>query len=341
MSNEPLRVGIVGAGWVAINRHIPAFRQDGRARIVAIADHSPGRAKDIAQKFRIPHHATDPEDLFRRVEIVSICTPPWTHADLTIRAFHHGCHVLVEKPMATARQQAISMIDAAAAKHRMLCVAHNFLFSRSGQRALQCIAHGDIGDPHTLYAYQLSSRRRRLPHWHARLPGGLFFDEAPHMLYLIRAILGELTVVDVRTRFGEDGGTSSIHALLQAERGEARLEILSGAPISEWGVIAVGTKGVLAVDLFRDIIVSLGTDHGHAPPDVLKTSMATVTQHLVGTLKSGLLLVGQRLSFGHTILVRRFIDAVVGGASLPVTAQDGLAIVDALERIVTLGQLQE
>ena len=336
-----LRVGIVGAGWVATNRHIPAFRQDARARIVAIADHSSGRAEDIAGKFRIPHHTTDPEDLFRRVEVVSICTPPWTHAELSIGALRHGCHVLVEKPMATERSQALAMIDAAAANQRMLCVAHNLLFSRSGGRALRSIAQCAIGDPHTLYAYQLSSWQRRLPRWHTRLPGGLFFDEAPHMLYLIRAILGELTVVDARTRHGGDGTSSGIQVLLEADRGEARLEMISGAPISEWTLVILGMKGILAVDLFRDIVISLGTDHRHAPWDVLKTSLSTVTQHMFGVLTSGLLLVGRRLNFGHTALVKRFIDAVLGVAPSPVTAQDGLAIVDALERIVALGQLRD
>ena len=44
------------------------------------------------------------------------------------------------------------------------------------------------------------------------------------------------------------------------------------------------------------------------------------------------------LSYGHDLLVKRFIDAVLGRGPLPVTAQDGVAIVRTLESIVTLGQ---
>lgn len=330
-----IRVGIVGAGWVARNRHIPAYARDSRVRVLGIADHSSARAHDVATEFGIPYHTADPVDLFPRVDVVSICTPPWTHAELTTRALQHGCHVLVEKPMALTLAEARAMAEAAVESRRVLCVAHNFLFARSAQRALQGMEQGTIGNPVSLFAYQFSSWRRRIPIWHTRLPGGLFFDEAPHLLYLTRAILGELSVVTARLRRDTAGTLSRVQSTLQGERGEAQLEMVAGAPVSEWMLTVVGSEGMLVVDLFRDILTRVAPDREHKPWDVLNTSLHTIAQQVAGIITSGALFMSRRLSYGHNILVTRFIDAVTGVGPPPVTAEDGVAVVRTLEAIVS------
>jgi len=337
---ESVRVGIVGAGWVARNRHLPAFTRDPRARILGIADHSAQRAREVAAKSRIPYYTTDPLELFGRVEVVSICTPPWTHAELSIQALQAGCHVLVEKPMAITPDESRAMAAAAAASQRFLCVCHNFLFSRSAQCALRLLARGAIGQPLSLLGYQLSSWRRRIPQWYGRLPGGLFFDEAPHMLYLIRAFLGDLRVVTARLGGDASGRLSRVQTSLQSERGEAQIEMLAGTPVSEWMLIVVGSEGVVAIDLFRDVALHLRSDGRHVPVDVLATSLRAVTQHLAGVFASGTLFMRRRLSYGHDRLIRQFIDAALGHGPLPVTTADGMAIVRMLNAIITNGRAE-
>lgn len=336
-----IRVGVVGAGWVARERHIPAFKRDPRARLIAIADHSPERAQTIAKKHGIPFHSGNPADLFGRVDAVSICAPPWAHAELAIAALRSGCHVLVEKPMATTLQDAAAMADASTAAARFLCVSHNFLFSRSARRAFRLMAGGAIGEPRAVIGCQLSSWRRRIPDWHHRLPGGLFFDEAPHMLYLTRALLGDLRVLSARV--GEhDARFSHVHTSLQGDRGvEAQIDIFTGTPISEWVLTVLGAEGMLVIDLFRDVTVHLRADGSHRPRDVLVTSMRAVAQHLTGITASGALLMRGSLHYGHDHLVRRFITAVRGEGPLPVTATDGVAVVRILESILAASQRRE
>jgi len=57
-----------------------------------------------------------------------------------------------------------------------------------------------LGVIEAAYGFQLSNHRRRLPHWYRDLVGGLFVDEAAHLLYLFRRILGKLEprTVDAR-----------------------------------------------------------------------------------------------------------------------------------------------
>lgn len=57
---------------------------------------------------------------------------------------------------------------------------------------------------------------------------------------------------------------------------------------------------------------------------------------------SGLRLLGRRLTFGHDVLVRRFIDAVLGMAPVPASAVDGLEVVRVLDEILATGtQVQQ
>jgi hypothetical protein len=52
---KPLAVGVIGAGWVATDRHIPSFQRDRRVRIDALLDPSPEKARAVARRHHIPH----------------------------------------------------------------------------------------------------------------------------------------------------------------------------------------------------------------------------------------------------------------------------------------------
>jgi predicted dehydrogenase len=57
------------------------------------------------------------------VDVVSVCTPTPTHADIAIRALRAGKHVLLEKPIALNLDDALAIRDAAASSDRVLMVA--------------------------------------------------------------------------------------------------------------------------------------------------------------------------------------------------------------------------
>ena len=82
----------------------------------------------------------------------------------------------------------------------VLATVHNFQFARAGARLFELLDEGRLGAIESVVGLQLSNDRRRLPHWHRDLTGGLFVDEAPHLLYLIRRVLGHLEprMVDAR-----------------------------------------------------------------------------------------------------------------------------------------------
>jgi len=333
----PIRIGIVGAGWVATNRHLPVLKRDRRVEIAAVADSRPERAADAARRFGIARHFDRLEDLLAEpLDAVVVCTPPDEHARAAEDALSAGCHVLVEKPMTMSAADGQKLETLAADRNLVLCPAHNFLFARSAKRARDLIAGGGAGEVRWAMGVQMSSPRRRLPDWFERLPGGLFFDEAPHLLYLMQHFLGDVQVEEAwraQTR-GADADGDHIEVRLRGDLAPAYLTSWSGAPLSEWYLVLCCTKAVLAIDLFRDILVSLPAERAHDARDVVGSAARRTIQVWAGIASTGVRTLRGRQFFGADELDRRFVDSVETGRDPPATARDGWRVVSLIEQIL-------
>ena len=334
-----IRIGVAGAGWVAMNRHLPVLKRDRRVEIAAVLDPQMGRAADAARRFGVARHFDRLEDfLAEPLDAVVVCTPPDSHAHVIEAALSAGCHVLVEKPMTLSAAEGGKLETLAAERNLVLCPAHNFLFARSAKRARDLLAAGRAGEVRWAMGVQMSSPRRRLPEWFDRLPGGLFFDEAPHLLYLMRHFLGEMEVEDAWSeQEGEaDGGAPAerIEARLRGELGPAYLTSWTGAPISEWYLLLCCTRAVLAIDLFRDTLIWLPPERTHDVRDVVASAARRTIQLWAGIASTGMRTLRGRQFFGADELDRRFVDSVETGGEPPVAARDGRRVVELIEQIL-------
>jgi len=169
------------------------------------------------------------------------------------------------------------------------------------------------------------------------LPGGLFFDESPHMIYLLRRFLGDLSVRQAWGReapAGVEQRLDRVEARLGSARGSADLSMSFRSPVSEWLLTVIGARRVLVLDIFRDILIVQKPDGSHGTGDVVRSSLRAFWQALAGFAISGALFSTGRLLYGHETLVRRFLDSIVDGAPLPVTPEEGMAVVQTMESIL-------
>src|SRR5438067_1450509 len=100
---RPLGVGIIGCGAIS-SLHAASFSSlRERARVVAFADIEDGRASEMRRRFRADAAYAEYACLLERpdIDVVSVCTPPATHAEIVVDAIEAGKHVLCEKPIAT------------------------------------------------------------------------------------------------------------------------------------------------------------------------------------------------------------------------------------------------
>ncbi|HTW98820.1 MAG TPA: Gfo/Idh/MocA family oxidoreductase [Acidimicrobiales bacterium] len=143
-----IKVGIVGVGTIAPS-HLDAYACfDDRCRVTALADIIPERARRAdstralgAACFDSHRRLLDDSD----VDLVSVCTPPGTHAEIAIDALRSGRHVLVEKPMAPSLEECDDMLAAAAASGTALSVVAQNRFRTEMMRMKRLLGLGIAG----------------------------------------------------------------------------------------------------------------------------------------------------------------------------------------------------
>lgn len=121
-----INVAVIGTGNIA-PAHIGAYLEfPKRCRIAALVDIYPDKAEKKKADFRLDASVYDSHAAFLaghpEVQLVSICTPPFTHAPLAIACMRAGKDVLVEKPMASSLAECDEMIRVAKETGRTLSV---------------------------------------------------------------------------------------------------------------------------------------------------------------------------------------------------------------------------
>jgi predicted dehydrogenase len=125
MMNTPLKVLVVGCGNMG-SSHAKAYHADPGFRLVGVVDHAPGARQALAAALG---GVTAFDDVGRALaaatpDCVAVCTYPDTHAALTRQAFAAGCHVFVEKPVATTVAEAERVVAEAQRAGRKLVVGY-------------------------------------------------------------------------------------------------------------------------------------------------------------------------------------------------------------------------
>jgi predicted dehydrogenase len=116
-----IKVGIIGAGSIARQRHLPGLRALPEVELTVVCNRSRAAAEQVAAEFGIPAAVTDWHEVIARpdVEAVVIGAPPYLHCLATCAALAAGKHVLCQARMAMNVAEARQMLAAARASPRL------------------------------------------------------------------------------------------------------------------------------------------------------------------------------------------------------------------------------
>ena len=207
MSPSPhrrLRLGIAGLGR-AFTLMLPTLTAHPRLELVAAADPRPEARERFAKDYgarvydNVSDLCTDPS-----VEAVYVATPHQHHAEHVIAAASRGKHVLVEKPMAIALDEASAMIAAAEKAGVHLVVGHSHSFDAPILRAREVIRAGTLGRVRMITAMNFTDflyRPRRPEELDTGQGGGVIFSQAAHQVDIVRLLAGS-RVTSVRAATG-------------------------------------------------------------------------------------------------------------------------------------------
>lgn len=137
--------GIIGTGMIA-NFHANAIEQSDRARLVAVMDRLPERAREFAGTYGCKTYS-ELEALLddKEVDIVTIATPSGMHMEPTIAAAEHGKHVICEKPLEVNLERVDRMIEAHARAGTTLAGIFNVRYEAVNRTVKALVASGRFG----------------------------------------------------------------------------------------------------------------------------------------------------------------------------------------------------
>ncbi|MEV7890932.1 Gfo/Idh/MocA family protein [Streptomyces sp. NPDC002817] len=278
----PLRVGMVGyafmgaahsQGWRTVGRVFDLPRQP---VLSVICGRDPAAVRSAADRHGWAAAETDWRALIARddVDLVDICTPGDSHAEIAVAALAAGKHVLCEKPLANTVEEASAMADAAEEAYgrgQLAMVGFNYRRVPATAHARNMVAEGRLGQlRHVRVTYLqdwLVDREFPLT-WRLRKEhagSGSLGDLGAHIVDLAQYLAGErlagvsaLTETFVRERPLPVGATSGLSAVTSAGTGQVTVDdaalftgrFTSGALASfEATRYATGRKNALRIEL--------------------------------------------------------------------------------------------
>jgi len=234
----PIAAVVVGTGFGA-RVHVPALRQAG-FDVVALVGRDADRTARRAARLGVTRACTSLAEALAipGVEVVSVASPPASHAELAIEAAEAGRHVICEKPFALDGVEAMRMRAAAAASGVVALVGHEFRFAEDRATVRDAIGRGVVGVPrllsHVSFTPLLADPAAPMPVWwfDPTRGGGWLGASGSHLVDQVRSWLGDfaevsaaLSVVSDREGVADDTFTlrfslrSGLQGMLQQSAG--------------------------------------------------------------------------------------------------------------------------
>jgi predicted dehydrogenase len=219
------------------------------------------RTRQRAESNHIALAFTDLDEAITRTgaKVVTVATPPNTHAPLSMSAISRGCHVLCEKPLAANAMEARAMLEAAQRAGIVHLVGFEFRWSPERALLARAVAEGLIGVPRLALLVQymalVASSETRMPPWwfDEQAGGGWLGAHGSHIVDQVRTLLGEfesvsatLPTVSAREGVAEDSYSvrfrmvNGVEGILQHSAG-------GWGPVTGMTRVA-GTRGTLWIE---------------------------------------------------------------------------------------------
>ena len=323
---EPMKVGIVGAGWMG-HVHARAWQENApRGAIVAVADVSPQRAEHLVAAHCVGNVACFPDLATMLAETtldaVDICLPHHLHSEAILTAAAAGKAILCEKPLCTTLEDAVTIREALAQAGVVFMAAHNQLFRPSLVEARRLMAAGMLGRPFVIRSIEAGQNRSfssgHVPielgsgenpwSWRAdlaRMGGGEVLDTGWHATYRLLALADdrpvEVTAMMDNFHIKELGAEDTGVIMVRFASGAIGQILTSWAfgPVGDWQFEVAAAHGSLAGGKTR-LVHQL---HGWPQPaefgpfaDDLPRTFASEVSHFLDVVQKG---TGSQATFDH------------------------------------------
>ena len=316
--NTKLKMAIVGAGTWGEN-HARIYQAHPFAEVAAVCDADYSRARALADKLGVREAYGSYQEMLEHsdCDAVAIVTPDFAHADIAVAAAQHKKAILIEKPLATTREDVYRILEAVEKSGvRAMVDLHN-RWSPPFNEAKRAAQSGELGEIYSAYMRlnDIKWVATDLLPWAAS--SSILWFLGSHSLDTLRWLMDDEVVrvysvsrSGLLRGMGVDTVDEYLTTLEFKNGGIAQMEngwITPNANpcVNDIKCNLLGTKGMVAIDTSHHNMIQKYTDEKVTVPDVL-------VQNAV---------FGRPKGFAFES-IRGFVDCVLSGEPFPVSVYD-------------------
>ncbi|MEU2620256.1 Gfo/Idh/MocA family oxidoreductase [Streptomyces sp. NPDC007157] len=190
MTDEPLRIGVLGAARIAELSIVGPARASGH-RLVAVAARDRDRAEAFATAHGVERVAGSYADLVGDPEVEVVYNPlaNGLHGPWNLAALRAGKHVLTEKPSASNAQEAAEVHEAVAKAGTVFMEGFHYLFHPVTRRLHELLDSGELGElRHVEAMVAMPAPPDSDVRWSLPLAGGALMDLGCYSLHALRML---------------------------------------------------------------------------------------------------------------------------------------------------------
>ncbi len=251
--SDTLKAAVIGLGNISA-QHITNYRKLQGVELIAGADVNPQFVQAAKDKYAIEGYADWRQMLDEQEpDVVSVCTPPFLHREMSVEALERGISVMCEKPIAATTEDAEAMAAAAAKCDAKLMIAYCHRWHPPIKKVKQLIDAGALGKP-LLYRCAFAGWVEFTTNHRAsksQAGGGALMDNGSHAVDIYQFLLGKVANVSCRAgTMVQEMETDDVASLLFEGENGCVGEVLVGysLPGDHTEFKVVGEKGVIRLD---------------------------------------------------------------------------------------------
>jgi len=320
-----LKVAVVGAGSMGTN-HLRVLQDfdDDSFHLVGVADSQESTLARAVRRYHVAGFADHRRMIFETCpDLVVVAVPTNLHCEVASYALERGIHVLIEKPIATTEEEARALIELSRRHGAAIAVGHIERFNPAVVELKQLISSGTLGQIFSLHA-------RRVGPYPPRIRDvGVALDLATHDLDAMRSLIGadiERVYAETQRRIERDHDDLLFGIVRFANGTVGMLDVNWITPTKVRELRVTGERGMYLVNYLTQELYFFENDYTPTSWDALRTQLGVSE----GTMT--------RLKIQKVEPLRAeyedILAALMAGRSPTVTAEDGLAVLQLVHRLI-------
>lgn len=309
---DKVKIGIVGTGYAG-NLHGRIYARESRAEIAALYDIIPERAERTAKTIG-GKVCSSREELIENCDAVIVCAPNRTHTEIASAAVAAGKHVFCEKPFSIGLSDAAKLLDVAQSSSGVFQVGHNRRFAPVYVALKELLTHDSIHSAHV----KMNRGELKNPVWtgDTNVTGGFLYETTIHLFDMIRFQFGEIEELVAYGSQHEYPELDEFSIIFKFKNG-SHCTFASSSDASwhfpfERIEVFCHHRTIMTEEMER-LFDSRGMD----------PNFETKSFHMAE----------KEEKWGYTQEDRAFLDAIIDGKPVPVTALDGYRSVELVESV--------